>query len=94
MALGVRSLALQWFGGDGHVPGICEVPLETFVDALSTLQEAGSKRLAIIRTSKVLKLRSLLRPVDESVEAIFAMSPTSVVWGNIGPERFSASAGT
>lgn len=39
--LAARSLALRWFGGDGQAPGICEIPLETFVDAVSTLQDAG-----------------------------------------------------
>ncbi len=44
---GASALALQWFGGEGQVPGICEIPLETFrlqptflldwdADALST----------------------------------------------------------
>ncbi|MEZ2132969.1 MULTISPECIES: acyl-CoA thioester hydrolase/BAAT C-terminal domain-containing protein [unclassified Sinorhizobium] len=83
--LGAISLALRWFGGDGQVPGICEVPLEVFTNAIARLQEAGSRRIAIIGTSKGAEAALLVAARDKRVEALFAISPTSVVWGNIGP---------
>lgn len=85
--LGARSLALRWFGGDGQAPGICEIPLETFVDAVNTLTNAGSKRISIVGTSKGAEAALLVAARDKRVNAVFAISPTSVVWGNIGAGR-------
>jgi uncharacterized protein len=34
-AQGCTALALRWFGGVDQVPGICEIPLETFTAACS-----------------------------------------------------------
>ena len=34
---GAVSLALQWFGEKDQVPGICEVPLETFFSFLPSV---------------------------------------------------------
>jgi hypothetical protein len=82
---GVTALALRWFGGEDQTPGICEVPLEIFIDAISELERQGCKRIAIIGTSKGAEAALLTSTLDPRVEAVFAMSPTSVVWGNIGP---------
>lgn len=53
--IGVTSLALRWFGGEGQAPGICEVPLETFAQAIDEL-ERSCKQIAIAGTSKEPKL--------------------------------------
>lgn len=82
---GVTALALRWFGGQDQTPGICEVPLEIFIDAISELERQGCKRIAIIGTSKGAEAALLISTLDRRVEAVFAISPTSVVWGNIGP---------
>jgi hypothetical protein len=84
---GATALALRWFGGEGQTPGICEVPLESFVDAITVLERQGCKRIAIIGTSKGAEAALLTSTLDPRVQAIFAISPTSVVWGNIGPGR-------
>ncbi|MFA1673622.1 acyl-CoA thioester hydrolase/BAAT C-terminal domain-containing protein [Rhizobium mongolense] len=86
-SIGVTSLALRWFGGEGQAPGICEVPLETFVQAIDELEKRGCKLIAIAGTSKGAEAALLVATRDERVDAVFAMSPTSVVWGNIGPGR-------
>ncbi|OWK22585.1 acyl-CoA thioesterase [Rhizobium yanglingense] len=86
-SIGVMSLALRWFGGDGQVPGICEVPLETFVQAIDELERRGCKHIAIIGASKGAEAALLVAARDERVDAVFAISPTAVVWGNIGPGR-------
>ncbi|WP_445944936.1 acyl-CoA thioester hydrolase/BAAT C-terminal domain-containing protein [Rhizobium sp. WSM1274] len=83
--LGVTSLALRWFGGEGQPPGICEVPLETFTLAVDGLRRHRCKRIAIIGTSKGAEAALLTAVHDKRVEAVFAISPTSVIWGNIGP---------
>src|SRR5437763_15275596 len=51
-AQGAVALALRWFGGAGQVPGICEVPLETFFAATDRLIHEGCQRIAFIGTSK------------------------------------------
>ena len=83
--LGVTALALRWFGGADQTPGICEIPLETFVDGVDELQRHGCKRIAIIATSKGAEAALLTATLDERIQAVFAISPSSVVWGNIGP---------
>ncbi len=83
--MGLIALALRWFGGSNQTPGICEVPLETFVDGIDELQRQGCQRIAIIGTSKGAEAALLIATLDDRVQAVFAIGPSSVVWGNIGP---------
>ncbi|MBB4232819.1 hypothetical protein GGD56_006718 [Rhizobium mongolense] len=73
--------------GKGQAPGVCEVPLETFVQAIDELEKRSCKQIAIAGTSKGAEAALPVAARDERVDAVFAMSPTSVVWGNIGPRR-------
>jgi hypothetical protein len=84
---GATAIALRWFGGDGQVPGICEVPLETFGPATDRLVEAGCDRIAYVGTSKGAEAALLLACFDPRIDAFVAFSPTSVVWANLGPGR-------
>ncbi|MGX5848395.1 acyl-CoA thioester hydrolase/BAAT C-terminal domain-containing protein [Mesorhizobium sp. PL10] len=84
---GASALALQWFGGDGQVPGICEIPLETFFAATDYLVGLGCRRIVYIGTSKGAEASLLAAAHDPRIDAVVAISPTSVVWGNIGPGR-------
>jgi hypothetical protein len=84
-SLGITSLALRWFGGEGQTPGICEVPLETFVRAIDELRQRGCKHIAFVGTSKGAEAALLVAARDDRGEAVIAISPTSVVWGNTGP---------
>ncbi|MEV0493330.1 hypothetical protein [Streptomyces atratus] len=43
---GLTALSVRWFGGAGQPPGICEVPLETFVSATELLRSRGARRIA------------------------------------------------
>ncbi|WP_327173774.1 hypothetical protein OG471_32310 [Streptomyces sp. NBC_01336] len=43
---GLTALSVRWFGGPGQPPGICEVPLETFVSAVARLRAHGARRTA------------------------------------------------
>jgi hypothetical protein len=86
-AAGACAIALRWFGGDGQVPGICEVPLETFVPAIDRLIAAGCDRIAYVGTSKGAEAALLLACLDHRIDAVVAFSPSSVVWANIGPGR-------
>jgi hypothetical protein len=85
--LGCHTLALRWFGGQGQVPGICEVPLETFTAAVDKLVQQGCKRVVLVGTSKGAEAALLTAVHDPRVDAVVAFSPSSVVWGNIGPGR-------
>lgn len=96
---GAHALALQWFGGPSQSPGICEIPLETFIDATDLLTSRGCNRIIVVGTSKGAEAALLASTIDQRIKAVVAISPTSVVWGNIGegvdgiawPERSSWS---
>ncbi|TPL94170.1 acyl-CoA thioester hydrolase/BAAT C-terminal domain-containing protein [Mesorhizobium sp. B2-3-12] len=88
---GVSVLALQWFGGEGQVPGICEIPLETFFAATGRLVGLGCRRIVYVGTSKGAEASLLAAAQDPRIDAVVAISPTSVVWGNIGPGRDGVS---
>lgn len=96
---GAHALALQWFGGTNQSPGICEVPLETFIDAIDLLTSKGCERIVLVGTSKGAEAALLTSIIDQRINAVIAISPSSVVWGNIGagvdgiawPERSSWS---
>lgn len=83
--LGATAIALRWFGGEGQVPGICEVPLETFFAATDALVRWGCERIVFVGTSKGAEAALLAAVHDLRISAVVAVSPTSVVWGNIGP---------
>ncbi|NZD52111.1 alpha/beta hydrolase [Rhizobium leguminosarum] len=84
-SLGAAVIALRWFGGEGQVPGICEVPLETFFAATDYLVELGCTRIVLVGTSKGAEAALLTAVYDPRISAVVALSPSSVVWGNIGP---------
>ena len=84
---GAVTLAHRWFGGEGQVPGICEVPLETFFAAVDRLVREGCARIALVGTSKGAEAALLTAVHDRRVDAVAAISPSSVVWGNIAPGR-------
>jgi dienelactone hydrolase len=82
---GVTAMSIRWFGGAGQSPGICEVPLETFVAGLDLLAEAGVSRLAVLGVSKGAEAALTLACFEPRVDAVIALSPSSVVWANVGP---------
>lgn len=86
-AKGATSLAMRWFGGEGQVPGICEVPIESFRRATDRLVAEGCSRIAYVGTSKGAEAALLVAIDDARVDAVVAMSPSSVVWANAGPGR-------
>ncbi|MER9960878.1 acyl-CoA thioesterase [Mesorhizobium sp. M0045] len=88
---GTSALALQWFGGEGQVPGICEIPLETFFAATDYLIETGCRRIVYVGTSKGAEASLLAAVHDQRIDAVVAISPSSVVWGNIGAGRDGVS---
>ncbi|MER8534182.1 acyl-CoA thioesterase [Mesorhizobium sp. M1005] len=88
---GASALALQWFGGEGQVPGICEIPLETFFAATDYLIETGCRRIVYVGTSKGAEASLLAAVHDQRIDAVVATSPSSVVWGNIGAGRDGVS---
>lgn len=84
---GATALALQWFGGEGQPPGICEVPLETFQRSIDCLTARGCEHIILVGTSKGAEAALLVAALDDRVDAVMAFSPSSVVWGNIGAGR-------
>ncbi len=83
---GALGLALRWFGGEGQVPGICEVPLETFFAAVD-FTSRRCDRIVLIGTSKGAEAALLTAIHDDRLQAVVGLSPSSVVWANTGPGR-------
>ncbi|MCF3960438.1 acyl-CoA thioester hydrolase/BAAT C-terminal domain-containing protein [Streptomyces fuscigenes] len=84
---GIATLAIRWFGGPGQSPGICEVPLETFINAIDLLRSSGARRIGILGVSKGAEAALLTAVHDPRVDLVIALSPTSRVWCNVGPGR-------
>ncbi|MEU8144369.1 acyl-CoA thioester hydrolase/BAAT C-terminal domain-containing protein [Nonomuraea sp. NPDC048901] len=81
---GMTAMSIRWFGGPGQSPGICEIPLETFVSAIDLLESTGVHRICLLGSSKGAEAALLTSVHDPRVDGVVAMSPTSVVWGNVG----------
>ncbi|MEQ4721943.1 acyl-CoA thioester hydrolase/BAAT C-terminal domain-containing protein [Nonomuraea sp. B19D2] len=84
---GMTAMSIRWFGGPGQSPGICEIPLETFVSAIDLLESTGVCRICLLGASKGAEAALLTSIRDPRVDGVVAISPTSVVWGNVGPGR-------
>ncbi|WP_267286713.1 acyl-CoA thioester hydrolase/BAAT C-terminal domain-containing protein [Kitasatospora acidiphila] len=82
---GMTALSIRWFGGEGQPAGICEIPLETFSTAIDLLRAKGAERIGVLGVSKGAEAALLLAVHDPRVDAVVALSPTSVVWANVGP---------
>lgn len=82
---GIMALAVRWFGGPGQSPGICEIPLETFLDAVGLLRAEGARRVGVLGLSKGAEAALLTAVHDPRVDVVIALSPTSRVWCNAGP---------
>ena len=80
-AHGARAIALCWFGGEAQAPGICEVPLESFSRAVDKLLEEGCKQVAFVGTSKGAEAALLSAAYDHRIDAVVAISPSSVDLG-------------
>ncbi|WP_329524982.1 acyl-CoA thioester hydrolase/BAAT C-terminal domain-containing protein [Streptomyces sp. NBC_01462] len=84
---GMTALSIRWFGGPGQPPGICEIPLETFTEAIGLLQTHGARRIGILGVSKGAEAALLTAVHEPRVDVVVALSPTSRVWCNVGPGR-------
>jgi hypothetical protein len=82
---GVTAASVRWFGGPGQPPGICELPLETIVEATSLLRERGAERVSILGLSKSAEAALLVSTLSDCADAVVAIAPSSVVWANVGP---------
>ncbi|MCG7524771.1 acyl-CoA thioesterase [Streptomyces sp. OfavH-34-F] len=81
---GLVALGIRWYGGEGQPPGICEIPIETFTHALDLLHREGIERLSVLGLSKGAEAALWLSVLDQRVDAVVALSPTSVTWPNMG----------
>ncbi|WP_262060100.1 acyl-CoA thioester hydrolase/BAAT C-terminal domain-containing protein [Streptomyces sp. STR69] len=82
---GVTAATVRWFGGPGQPPGICELPLETLVEATVLLRERGAERVSILGLSKSAEAALLVSTLSNCADAVIALAPSSVVWANVGP---------
>ncbi|MFI6455984.1 acyl-CoA thioester hydrolase/BAAT C-terminal domain-containing protein [Streptosporangium amethystogenes] len=82
---GAIALSIRWFGGPGQPAGICEIPLETFAAAVDLLLDTGVRRVGVVGVSKGAEAALLIAGLDPRIDAVVALSPTSLAWANIGP---------
>jgi hypothetical protein len=82
---GVTAMSVRWFGGPGQSPGICEVPLETFIAATELLRERGARRVNILGVSKGTEAAQLVSALSDCADAMIALAPSSVTWAGVGP---------
>jgi dienelactone hydrolase len=82
---GLVALAIRWFGGSGGPAGICEIPLETFVAAVHLLLSRGVERVGVLGVSKGAEAALLTAVREPLVDVVVAVSPTALVWCNVGP---------
>jgi hypothetical protein len=80
-AFGLTTLAFRWFGGPGQPSEPCEVPLETFTEAVDRLKAQGVQRLGILGVSKGAEATMLAAVRDPRVDVVIALAPTPYVWG-------------
>jgi dienelactone hydrolase len=78
------AIAMRWFGGEGQAPSVCEIPLESFGQAIELLQQRGCRRVAFVGTSKGAEAALLLAANDPRVDVVVAVSPGSAVWASTG----------
>lgn len=76
---GVTALALRWFGGVGQPAVACEVPLETFTEAIDLLA-AECDRVVLIGLSYGAEAALLTACLDDRVDGVVAVAPTDVAW--------------
>ena len=76
---GVTALALRWFGGVGQPVVPCEIPLETFTEAIDLLA-AECERIVLMGLSYGAEAALLIACMDDRVDAVVALAPTDVVW--------------
>ena len=76
---GVTALALRWFGGDAQPVVPCEIPLETFIEAIDMLT-GECERIVLMGLSYGAEAALLTACVDDRVDAVVALAPTDVAW--------------
>ncbi len=76
---GATALAIRWFGGEGQPVVPCEVPIETFVDAIGLLEPACD-RIGLLGLSYGAEAALLTAVRDSRIDAVVALAPTDVVW--------------
>jgi acetyl esterase/lipase len=86
--LGATAASYRWFGD-----AVDRVPLESFDEPLSTLH-ARCERLVVLGTSRGAEAALLLGARHVEVDAVVAVSPSSVVWAALSQERPQRSSWT
>ena len=81
---GVAAMSVRWFGDSGQPPGICEIALESLSAHVDRLADHG-EHLALLGLSKSAEAALLLAAEQERIRLVIALSPSSVVWANVGP---------
>lgn len=82
---GAVALAQRWWGGEGQAPGTNLIPLEVFMRGIDRLQAEGCERIAMLGTSRGAEAVLMTAVLDARVDVAIAISPSEVVWQNVGP---------
>lgn len=82
---GAVALAQRWWGGEGQAGGTNRIPLEVFVSGIDRLMAEGCERIALLGTSRGAEAVLMTAVRDARVDLAIAVSPSEVVWQNVGP---------
>jgi pimeloyl-ACP methyl ester carboxylesterase len=86
--LGATAASYRWFGET-----VDRVPLESFDEALAALHQR-CERLVVLGTSRGAEAALLLGARHVEIDAVVAVSPSSVVWAALTRERPQRSSWT
>jgi hypothetical protein len=74
---GIAALAIRWC----KPSDVREVPLESITAGVDLLRSEGMRRIGILGLSKGAEAALMTAVLDPRVDAVIALSPSSVVWG-------------
>ena len=77
---GMSALTIRWTGSPHNPKYVGEVPLETFIEAIDLLWDAGARRIGILGLSKGSEAALLTAVRDPRVDVVVAVSPAAYVW--------------
>lgn len=78
-AAGATALAIRWFAGEGQPVVPCEVPLETFTQAIDLLAPQCDA-IGVLGLSYGAEAALLTAVRDTRITAVVALAPSDVVW--------------
>lgn len=88
--VGVLAESIRWFGGHGQPAGPWEIPLELFLERVTSLARE-CERVLVVGSSFGAEAALLTGALSPDVDGVVAFAPSDVVWGGVGPDGVALS---